>query len=195
MSRVSQAQAQENRRRVVETAARLFREQGTAVSVVDVMQAAGLTHGGFYKQFASKDALIGEAAAYAFDEQAKRRALTLEDSGGERIAAQQAVINSYLSPRHRDNPAEGCPAAALAGEIGRTGEHSEGRKAYIDGVEELIKWFATEDDDADGIARLSSMVGALVLARATNGSELSDRILDSVRTLLTSSSSSSSYSS
>ncbi|MFD8725872.1 TetR/AcrR family transcriptional regulator [Streptomyces sp. NPDC059629] len=193
MSRVSQAQAQENRRRVVETAARLFREQGTAVSVVDVMQAAGLTHGGFCKQFASKDALIGEAAAYAFDEQAKQRAHTLEDSGGERITAQQAAINSYLSPRHRDNPAEGCPAAALAGEIGRTGEDSEGRRAYIDGVEELIKWFATEDDD--GIARLSSMVGALVLARATNGSELSDRILDSVRTLLTSPSSSSSYSS
>lgn len=65
MGRVSQAQAEENRRRVVETASRLFREQGTHVSVADLMKAAGLTHGGFYKQFASKEALVDEATAHA----------------------------------------------------------------------------------------------------------------------------------
>lgn len=66
MGRVSQAQAQENRRRVVETASRLLREQGTRVSVADLMKAAGLTHGGFYKQFTSKEALVDEATAHAF---------------------------------------------------------------------------------------------------------------------------------
>ena len=72
MGRVSQAQAEENRRRVVETASRLFREQGTHVSVADLMKASGLTHGGFYKQFASKEALVDEATAHAFDELARR---------------------------------------------------------------------------------------------------------------------------
>ncbi|MFF1268504.1 DUF6262 family protein, partial [Streptomyces anulatus] len=65
MGRVSQAQAEENRRRVVDTASRLFREQGTQVSVADLMKAAGLTHGAFYKQFASKEALVDEATAHA----------------------------------------------------------------------------------------------------------------------------------
>ncbi|MFD0522672.1 TetR/AcrR family transcriptional regulator [Paractinoplanes durhamensis] len=69
MGRVSQAQAQENRKRIVETAARLFRERGVAgVSVADVMAEVGLTHGGFYKQFASKEALVAEAVGQAFDE-------------------------------------------------------------------------------------------------------------------------------
>src|SRR4051812_6899602 len=105
VGRVSQAQAEENRRRVVETASRLFREQGTHVSVADLMKAAGLTHGGFYKQFASKEALIGEATAHAFGELTRLRDDGLEQYAGQRDAAQHVLIDTYLSLEHRDNAA------------------------------------------------------------------------------------------
>src|SRR6478752_2009661 len=97
MGRVSQAQAQENRRRIVETASRLFREQGTHVSVADLMKAAGLTHGGFYKQFASKEALIDEATSHAFAELAQHHKDGLDQHAGQRDAAQRALIDAYLS--------------------------------------------------------------------------------------------------
>lgn len=120
MGRVSHAQAQANRQRVVEQASQLFREQGTGVSVADLMKAAGLTHGGFYKQFASKEALIDEAVVHAVGELAERHATTLEEHEGHRAEAQQALIDGYLSVRHRDNPASGCPVAALATDMART---------------------------------------------------------------------------
>src|SRR5215469_8472288 len=100
MGRVSQAQAQENRARVVATAARLFREKGTDVSVADVMKAVGLTHGGFYKQFASKEALVGEATALAFAEQEELRARQDEANDGQREAARRDLIDWYLSAEH-----------------------------------------------------------------------------------------------
>ncbi len=109
MGRVSQQQAEENRRRVVETAARLFREKGTHLSVADLMKASGLTHGGFYKQFASKDALIDEATTHAFKELAQLHSAGLEEHAGQRDSARKALIDTYLSVAHRDNPADGCP--------------------------------------------------------------------------------------
>lgn len=119
MGRVSQAQAEENRKRVVDTASRLFREQGAHVSVADLMKAAGLTHGAFYKQFESKEALVDETTAHAFAELARRHTSGLERNDGQRDAAQQALIDVYLSVAHRDDPADGCPVAALATDIAR----------------------------------------------------------------------------
>src|SRR6476660_9820308 len=113
MGRVSQAQAEENRRRVVQTASRLFREQGTAVSVADLMKAAGLTHGGFYKQFGSKEDLVDEAIAHAFDEQAAHSAVAPEEQAGEHEAARRTLIEDYLSVWHRDHPGEGCPVSGF----------------------------------------------------------------------------------
>jgi len=156
MGRVSQAQAEENRRRVVDTASRLFREQGTHISVADLMKAAGLTHGGFYKQFASKEALIGEATAHAFE---------------------------HLTTEHRDSAADGCPAAALAADMAREPEDREARRVYTEGVGDFAEWLATEDED--GLTRLCTMLGALVLARATKGSPLSEQILTAARASLT----------
>ncbi|MFG2651450.1 TetR/AcrR family transcriptional regulator [Streptomyces sp. NPDC048436] len=181
MGRVSQAQAQENRRRVVETASRLFREQGTHVSVADLMKAAGLTHGGFYKQFASKEALIGEATAHAFQGLTQSRDAGLEQHEGQREAARQELIDVYLSAEHRDNMAGGCPTAALAADMARG--QGGGRRVYTEGVTDFADWLATEGPD--GITRLCTMVGALVLARATKGSPLSDEILDAAREALT----------
>src|SRR6516225_8902053 len=103
MGRVSQAQAQENRRRVVATASRMFREKGTAVSVADLMKAAGLTHGGFYKQFASKEDLVDEAIAHAFDEPGAYSAGAPEERSGEPAAARRKLVEDYLSVWHRDH--------------------------------------------------------------------------------------------
>lgn len=133
MGRVSQAQAEENRRRVVDTASRLFREQGTQVSVADLMKAAGLTHGAFYKQFASKEALVDEATAHAFDELARGHTAGLAQYEGRRDAAQRALIDAYLSVEHRDDPADGCPVAALATDIAREGGGREARRVYTEG--------------------------------------------------------------
>ncbi|MFJ4526339.1 TetR/AcrR family transcriptional regulator [Streptomyces sp. NPDC088810] len=183
MGRVSQAQAQENRRRVVETASRLLREQGTHLSVADLMKAAGLTHGGFYKQFASKEALIDEATAHAFAELAQHHKDGLDQYAGQRDAAQRALIDTYLSVDHRDSAADGCPAAALATDMARDGGESEARRVYTQGVGDFADFLATEDQD--GITRLCTMLGALVLSRATKGSPLSEEILTAVREALT----------
>ncbi|MFJ2173591.1 TetR/AcrR family transcriptional regulator [Streptomyces sp. NPDC087851] len=183
MGRVSQAQAEENRRRVVETASRLFRERGTHVSVADLMKAAGLTHGGFYKQFASKEALVDEATAHAFGTLTRLHEGGAERYDGERDAAQRALIDTYLSTEHRDSAADGCPVAALASDMARDPGEGEAHRVYTEGVGDFAAWLATEDQD--GIARLCTMLGALVLARATKGDPLSEEILTSAHAALT----------
>jgi TetR/AcrR family transcriptional repressor of nem operon len=184
MGRASQAQAHENRQRVVDTASRLFRELGTEVSVADLMKAAGLTHGGFYKQFSSKEALIGEATVHAFDEQDRQRAAALEQHSGHRDAAQHAAIDAYLTTKHRDTPADGCPIAGLAVDIARGHGDLQARRVFAERVADTTAWLAT--DDEDGIARLCTMVGALLLARATKDSPISEDILTAARKALTS---------
>ncbi|MFD4699010.1 TetR family transcriptional regulator [Streptomyces niveus] len=180
MGRVSKEQAQENRRRIVETASRLFREQGTAgVSVADLMKAAGLTHGGFYKHFDSKEALVDEATARAFDGVGtgdRPGADTGEDAAKD---ARRAFVEDYLSPEHRDDMAGGCPTAGLATDIARGATGSAARHTYAEGVREFARRMA--DDDDDGLVRLSTMVGALILARAVNGDPLSDALLAAAR--------------
>ncbi|MET7452125.1 TetR/AcrR family transcriptional regulator [Streptomyces sp. NPDC005574] len=183
MGRVSQAQARENRERVVRTASRLFREQGTQVGVAELMKASGLTHGGFYKQFASKEALIDEATALAFGELNESRTAAVESGSDERAAAQRALVDTYLSVQHRDNPAEGCPVAGLAQDMARDSGSREAHRVYAEGVGDFAEWLATEDQD--GIARLCTMVGALVLSRATRDTPLSEEILTAARTALT----------
>ncbi|MFE0688724.1 TetR/AcrR family transcriptional regulator [Streptomyces xiamenensis] len=183
MGRASQAQAEENRRRVVETASRLFRERGTQVSVADLMKASGLTHGGFYKRFASKEALIDEATAHAFGELTRLHRDGLDRHAGQQDAAQRAVIDSYLSVEHRDSAADGCPVAALATDMAREPEDREARRVYAEGVGDFARVLAT--DEQDGITRLCTMLGALVLARATKGSPLSEEILATAHAALT----------
>ena len=179
MGRVSQAQAQENRARVVAAASRLFREQGTDVSVADVMKAVGLTHGGFYKRFPSKEALVGEATALAFAEQTDLRERQDAANDGRRDAAQEGLLDWYLSAEHRDFPADGCPSAALATDMARDDDPAT-RQTYADGVREFADWLAVEGED-DGLVRLATIVGALLLARGTNGTPLSDELLTAAR--------------
>lgn len=184
MGRVSQAQAQENRQRVVATASRMFREKGTAVSIAELMKAAGLTHGGFHKQFASKEDLVDEAIAHAFTEQAAHSAAPLEEHAGEREAARRKLIQDYLSVWHRDHAGDGCPVSGFAADLGREpGQAARARDVYINGVRNRAARLATGDDD--GMAQLCTMVGALVLARATRGNPISEELLQTARTALT----------
>jgi TetR/AcrR family transcriptional regulator, transcriptional repressor for nem operon len=184
VGRVSKAQAQENRQRVVATASRMFREKGTAVSIADLMKTVGLTHGGFYKQFASKEDLVDEATAHAFAEQAAHSAVELEEHAGERAAARRTLIERYLSVWHRDHAGDGCPVAGLAADLAREPDQAaRAHHSYINGVRNQAARLATGDDD--GLAQLCTMVGALVLARATRGNPLSEELLQAARTALT----------
>ncbi|MFC6567911.1 TetR/AcrR family transcriptional regulator [Actinoplanes utahensis] len=171
MGRVSKEQAAHNRERIVATAARLFRERGIAgVSVADVMAEAGFTHGGFYKHFASKDALVAEAVTDAFAEQTAR----MRDRAG--------LMDAYLTTAHRDDPGGGCPTAGFGGDVARAGGGDATRRAYAEGVEGFARRIGTGGEE--DLAALSTMVGALLLARATEGTDLSGRILESARAAL-----------
>jgi TetR/AcrR family transcriptional repressor of nem operon len=181
MGRVSQAQAQENRRTVVRMAGRLFRERGIdGVSVADIMAEAGLTHGGFYKQFESKDALVVEAIAEAFAEQAET--LRHYQDQPDQSAARSAFMASYLSPEHRDDPGPGCPSAGFGGDLAREEHDTPAREAYAKGIDRYSRWLGSESEP--DLVAVSTMVGAVILARATAGLDISDRILEAAREAL-----------
>jgi TetR/AcrR family transcriptional repressor of nem operon len=191
MARVSQAQAQQNRDRVIDEAARLFRERGVqGVSVADLMAAAGLTHGGFYKRFASKEALVAEAVSRAFGELGERLAALDERHPGDHPAARRELLDFYLSAEHRDHAGRGCPATAFGGDLAREAPGSPAREPYADGVRGFARWMADDaDEDTEGredktdedLLAVATMAGALMLARATAGTDLSDRILTAAR--------------
>jgi TetR/AcrR family transcriptional repressor of nem operon len=192
MPRVSRKQADLNREIIVDAATRLFRERGLhGISVVDVMAAAGLTHGGFYGHFESKEALAVEASGRAFEEAAGRwkERIAATDSKAE---ARRAVIEPYLSAGSRDNPGDSCPVVAFAGDMCREAAESGLREPFMAGLHGLLDTLSklTEEDDATSnrqqlLVQFSLMVGALTLARATRGDALSDEILAAARSFLT----------
>lgn len=166
-------------RKVVHVASRRFRREGIdAVGVASVMKDAGLTHGGFYGHFASKEALVAEAARAAFEEMVPHYRDRMDEAppGGKL----QALVRSYLSPLHRDNAAQGCPLAALATEIAR--QPAPVRDAATEGLEHLLS--AIRDAcKADGLplepeAVLACLVGALALSRVPTDASRSARYLD-----------------
>jgi TetR/AcrR family transcriptional repressor of nem operon len=174
--RITKEKKQENHDRIVAIAAEMFRERGfDGVGVADLMQAAGLTHGGFYNHFASKEALIAEAAAKGFVETSERYA---DHSVGK-------VIDAYISRAHRDARGQGCPAAALSGEAARLPQDT--RAVFGDGIAGLFAALETglagrADARAQAISLLAQAVGAVVLSRACpDGSALADEILDTCR--------------
>jgi TetR/AcrR family transcriptional repressor of nem operon len=180
MARVTQAQAQQNRERVIAEAARLFRERGVqGVSVTDLMAAAGLTHGGFYKQFASKEALVAEATGRAFGELGERLTALDAQHPGDHAAARRELLDYYFSPEHRDHAGQGCPTTAFGGDMAREAPDSPAREPYADGVRDFARWMADGDDE--DLVAIATMAGALMLSRATAGTELSDRILTAAR--------------
>ena len=183
MSRVSQAQAIENRGRAVAVASQLFRERGVnGISVADLMKSIGLTTGGFYKQFPSKDALVAEATHAAFEDLAQLLA-SYEANHDDHETARAALVDFYLSTEHRDQPGTGCPTAGFAGDVARETTTEKVRETYAAGVEDFAQWMSPDSDD--GLPLVATLVGALLLARATAGTELSERILASTLDTLT----------
>lgn len=174
--KVSREQMQANRRRILDAAGEKFREKGfDAVSVAEVMKAAGLTHGGFYGHFLSKDDLIAQTLSHLATESAQARAPNLD-----------AFVDAYLSPRHRDDLQRGCPTAALATESRH--QSPEGRAAMSDGVLSQIERLtaalpagSSDERRREAIGLWASMVGAVILARAVEDEALSDEILGATR--------------
>jgi TetR/AcrR family transcriptional regulator, transcriptional repressor for nem operon len=181
--KISKAQVEANRARIVETATDLFRARGyDGVGVADLMAAAGLTHGGFYRHFEAKTDLMAEAACKGFEQLAAK-------AGG--IGAADFVAD-YLSRRHRDAPGDGCAMAALAGDTAR--QPDAVKEEFAAGIERLLEALAAADgaegSDAPAararrIAAMSQMVGAMVLSRACpDDAGLADEILEVSRQAL-----------
>ena len=171
--KVSREQMGENRRRILDAAGRLFRDRGfEAVTVAEVMREAGLTHGGFYGHFRSKDDLIAAALAE----------LVVASEPGP--LALPAFAARYLSPAHRDDPASGCPVAALASDTIR--QAPEARAAMTEGLRRQIARLtdgAAEPESARqaAIGSWAAMVGAMILARMSDDPALSDEVLAQTR--------------
>jgi TetR/AcrR family transcriptional repressor of nem operon len=177
--RVSREQVAENRRRILDAAGRLFRERGfESVTVAEVMQAAGLTHGGFYGYFDSKDALAAAAFGEALTQTATR---PLDDLS--------AFAARYLTPTHRDDRAGGCATAALAAETVR--QPGDVRAAMTAGLKQQIERFsrvAPGETSAQkrraAIGHWATMVGAVILARASADPALADEVIEEARAWL-----------
>jgi TetR/AcrR family transcriptional repressor of nem operon len=179
--KVSREQAARNRERIVEAAAQRFRERGfEGIGVADLMKNAGLTHGGFYGHFASKEDLIAEASARAL---ARSLALWNKLAASARSDPLSAIACAYLATRHRDNPGTGCLLAALGPDVSRHGPAV--RRAVTDHVRSAFDFLATLAAGKSKAARRqkaisthATLVGAMVLARAVDDRALSREILD-----------------
>lgn len=172
----------ERHERILDAASTMFRRNGfDGVSVATVMKAAGLTHGAFYAHFESKDAMAAASVERALEEM-----LTLVDDASETDDPLAAFVARYLSAHHRDNPADGCAMAALAPEIARGS--GPVRHTFTTQVRALIERVAgtllparRSNARAEAITVLSTLVGALTLARAVDDPSLSAEILTANR--------------
>jgi TetR/AcrR family transcriptional repressor of nem operon len=176
--RVSRQQAAENRQRIVDTAARLFRDKGIeGVGVDAIMKDAGLTHGGFYGHFASKDALAAEAVTCALDRSAERQS---------RAAGLGELVSDYLSERHRADRANGCAVAALGADFARQGPAlrktlTASVRGQVDRLAGLLRRGTPAARRRRAIATFAGMVGALTLARGVDDPALAQEILAAAR--------------
>lgn len=187
MPRVSREQFGVNRDAIEDAAARLLRERGLhGVSVAEVMADAGLTHGGFYGHFASKDALTAAGVTRAFDRAVERWSQRVDGHDDERSAL-AALIDGYLSPANLASPGEGCPTAALASEVAREAKDKPVRAAFVEGIRrqlDVLLSVQPDDDPPDtdrALVQLATMIGTLVLARATASDPLSGDFVRAAR--------------
>ena len=169
--RKSREEAAQTRRRIVEAASCEFRKNGiVATGLSDLMKAAGLTHGGFYKHFASKDELVAEATTAALD-------ALLEGMAAHPTV--RAAVAAYLSTRHRDNRASGCPLAAIGSELSRTDKKT--REAATEGFKRLVAVLAgkskTQDARRRALVAVATMIGAVTMSRVVTDPGLSAEIL------------------
>ncbi|WZO96880.1 TetR family transcriptional regulator [Isosphaeraceae bacterium EP7] len=175
--RKSKEEAAQTRKRIVTAAAREFRESGVvATGLSDLMKAAGLTHGGFYKHFESKDQLVEEACAEAVDRLIETMSAAAARGGSKAVAA------TYLSPVHRDYPSQGCVLAAIGSELSRADEKT--RAVVTGGFLKLVDIMAGHDVKIPpevarrrALVAVSTMIGALTMSRIVTDPVLSAEIL------------------
>ncbi|MGP9811430.1 TetR/AcrR family transcriptional regulator [Rhodopseudomonas sp. NSM] len=183
--RYSKEHKLETHARIVRKASVRLREKGAhGIGVADLMKDAGLTHGGFYAHFSSREQLVIEAFAYAMDRANERWRKLADDTPPREMLA--IVVNNYLSAAHRDDPGRGCAVPALGAEIAR--ESPKTRRAFAAKLEQMIATMATRFPDASpkaarkqAMATLATMMGALLMARVAGSGELSDAILEAGR--------------
>jgi TetR/AcrR family transcriptional repressor of nem operon len=181
--RVSREKAAEHRERIIDAAGTLFRAKGfDGIGVADIMKAADLTHGGFYGHFSSKDDLVAQSSKRIMARAAENWSKTTTSDPDDPFAA---LLKHYLSSRHRDDPGKGCAFAALGNDAARSGKVV--RKAFADGLEPLLDILAEAIPGKSKALRrrkaltaMAALVGALTLARAVEGTELSDEMLNAV---------------
>lgn len=179
---------QATRERILRAAASAIRARGPqGVGVLEIMRDAGLTHGGFYAHFKSKDDLVAAAIAAMFGQGRERFFARTADRQG--IEALRLWIDAYVSSSHRDNVGGGCALAALTSDVARL--DAAGRAAFDDGLRGIVARFVAHlparegfDAEAFAMALLAEMAGAVALARAVSDRDLSDRILQSARASL-----------
>ena len=183
--RYSREHKLETHARIVKKASVRLREKGAhGIGVADLMKEAGLTHGGFYAHFDSREALVIEAFTHAMDRSTERwRKLAEQTSPEQRVAA---IVDSYLTPMHRDDPGHGCAIPTLGAEIAR--ESPRTRKAFAAKLEQMIDAIAAQIPDLprkaarkQATAAIATMMGTLVMARVAGNGEFSEEILSSGR--------------
>jgi TetR/AcrR family transcriptional repressor of nem operon len=176
--RKSKQEAAATRRRIVKAAAEKFRLNGIGgTGLSDLMAAAGLTHGGFYRHFESKDQLVAEACAAATES-----AMATFFSNKSPKNGLKAQVAKYLSPAHRDDPSAGCPLAALGSEMARADERTRAAatQAFLKLVGVIASQFGKARPDLArrrALVAASTMIGALTMSRIVTDSELSAAIL------------------
>jgi TetR/AcrR family transcriptional repressor of nem operon len=181
MMKISKEQVAENRIRILDAAARMFRENGfEGVTVAEVMNAAGLTHGAFYGYFLSKDDLIAQAFAHVLTPQAGKPALP-EDL--------MEFAATYLSPEHRDDPGSACLFSSIGSEAVRASD--EARHTLTESVRKQVENFSrsapgktAKERRQAAVASWAAMIGTVLLARIVDDSELSDQLLSDTRAWL-----------
>jgi len=187
----SRAEKMKTHKRIVKIASRRFREKGLAgVGIADLMKEAGLTVGGFYKHFDSRDALVAEAVSSAFG--AWKRQVDAAASGGPAVSYAK-LVDDYLNEAHRDDPGTGCAFSALAEEIARSDKRTRAlaTEQIRNDVQLLADLLPRKDKDKNkaaarskAILTFSALVGAMALARAVSDKALSREILKAVKELL-----------
>src|SRR5499425_2449142 len=179
--RKSKQEAAVTRQRIIKAAAAAFRKNGIAgTGLSDLMASAGLTHGGFYRHFDSKDQIVAEAFTAAAESLAEQLAASASRKSAQR--GLKAIVEKYLAAAHRDEPADGCPVAALGSEIARSDERTRAAAtlALLKFVEIIGSQFdKTRPDVARRRAWIAAatMIGAVTISRIVTDSELSAGIL------------------
>jgi TetR/AcrR family transcriptional regulator, transcriptional repressor for nem operon len=179
--RKSKQEAAATRQRIIKAAAAAFRKNGIAgTGLSDLMAAAGLTHGGFYRHFDSKDQIVAQACTAAVDSLVEQLAAATFGKSPQR--GLKTIVENYLSAAHRDEPADGCPLAALSSELARADEKT--RTAATEAFLKLVGVIASQFDKTRpdvarrrALAAAATMIGALTMSRVVTDSELSAGIL------------------